>query len=522
VQKIAKTTSLAGLVAVALATSSLLSCGPAQAPGVAVKMRFAQSRQAQTDPRGLPLGIHSFRVQAFAVSLGGSLEGDSGCIDIDADDSRRKSLEMDLLPQQNLVLKAGGYAGQGCPSGAEPEWMGVTKGIEVVAGRETQVFVYVTRRGMALNNILDELRPARAFSSASELPDGKVLIAGGYTTSNAAAGGVELEATNEALLFDPSTASFVRVGRMLESRGFHEALLVSDGRIMMVGGSRHMSVNFTRGAMFQMTPSGAIQTAEVYDPVERTFSLAGNDPLLARMAAAAVVLPGDQVVLLGGQTALSRTDDVVLGLPAGTASWDWTGLSGRLGAQLKGARAALLDSRILLAGGNQDGDPPLEMGSAATLNFEPLSLAVSGNLSVSGHSLTMSASRRVLVAGGIPDFTGAPAVADLTSLSFDGASPQALELSLTHARAYHAAATMADGVVLLAGGVDGAFELRLDMETFKSGDQAPESLDDTLGTGSLGVATAVLPDGSVLLAGGLGLDPGGSLVLSAVAQILSP
>jgi len=522
VQNIPKTTSIARLVTLTLVMSFLLSCGPVPAPGVAVKIRFAQSRQAETDPRGLPLGIHSFKVQAFAVSLSGSLQGDSGCIDIDADDSRRKSLTMDLIPQQNLVVVASGYAGQGCLGGAEPEWMGLTKGIEVIVGREVQVPVYVTRRGMALNNILDELRPGRAFASANELPDGKILVAGGYTTILSTSGGVELEATNEALLFDPSTASFERVGRMIESRGFHEALPISDGRVMMVGGSRRMSVSYTEGSMFQIALSEAAQTAEVYDPEGRTFSLAGNDPLLARMAAAAVALPGDQIVLLGGQTALSRTNDIVLGLPSGTASWDWTSLSGRLAAQLRGSRAVLLDSRILLAGGNRDGDPPLEMGYAETLNFTPLSLTVSAYLSVSGHSLTESGDRQVLVAGGIPDFPGAPAVGDLTSLSFSGASPQAKELSLTHARAYHAAAAMADGVVLFAGGVDGSFDLRLDMETFNSGDQAPMSLDGTLSTGSVGLATALLPDGSVLLVGGLGLDPGGSLVLSAVAQILSP
>ena len=94
-----------------------------------------------------------------------------------------------------------------------------------------------------------EPMPRRLLHTATELPDGRVLVAGGFTEIDPIAcpsdlslsmGTVcwELTASDEAYLFEPATERFFPVeGGMLAARGGHTATALEDGRVLIAGGA---------------------------------------------------------------------------------------------------------------------------------------------------------------------------------------------------------------------------------------------------------------------------------------------
>ena len=88
----------------------------------------------------------------------------------------------------------------------------------------------------------------RADHVAVLLTNGKVLIAGGTNNGKPLA---------SAEVYDPSTHSFTPTGNMTTPRGSPGAVLLTDGRVLVVGGSQSLS-------------------AEIYDPSTGTFTATGD------------------------------------------------------------------------------------------------------------------------------------------------------------------------------------------------------------------------------------------------------
>jgi hypothetical protein len=119
---------------------------------------------------------------------------------------------------------------------------------------------------------------ARYWHTATLLPDGKVLIAGGYGLTGAA--------LDRAEIYDPETGLFTETGPMGAARYGHSAtLLAADGVVLLAGGF---------GA-------GVQASAELYDPGSGTFQSTG-DLNFARHFHSATALPGGRVLLAGGIT----------------------------------------------------------------------------------------------------------------------------------------------------------------------------------------------------------------------------
>jgi len=86
--------------------------------------------------------------------------------------------------------------------------------------------------------------PFRRRHSANVLPNGKVLIAGGFryaaaTPSSSAAS----PSTNETLLYDPETDNFegpASTAKLNSSRGWHAATILPDGRVLATGGTYYV------------------------------------------------------------------------------------------------------------------------------------------------------------------------------------------------------------------------------------------------------------------------------------------
>lgn len=132
--------------------------------------------------------------------------------------------------------------------------------------------------------------PAGAMSqgryghTATLLPDGRVLIAGGTTPDLP-----DTDISSLVEVFDPATRQFTVLGAMLRPRSSHTATLLGDGTVLLAGG-------LTYGAGEN---SMATATVEAFNPVTGSSRLAVSD-VTTRYRHAAVRLSSGHVVLLGG------------------------------------------------------------------------------------------------------------------------------------------------------------------------------------------------------------------------------
>ena len=112
------------------------------------------------------------------------------------------------------------------------------------------------------------LLTARSQHTATLLPSGKVLIAGGKH---------EGSSLTRAELYDPATETWEPTGDLLRPRVRHSATLLPSGKVLVVGGD-----------------GPGASSAELYDPASGTWTMAAP-PLIPRDAHTATLLPSGRV-----------------------------------------------------------------------------------------------------------------------------------------------------------------------------------------------------------------------------------
>lgn len=198
----------------------------------------------------------------------------------------------------------------------------------------------------------------RFGQSATLLPGGKVLIAGGAPYW----GFFGYAASPTAELYDPATGLFTPTGTMNVPRYGHTATLLPSGKVLMTSG-------------FEYDVATRI-TAELYDPATGTFALTGS-PTVTRYGHTAVLLDDGKVLVVGGSGIIWNpvTSFADLYDPS-------TGTFRRLGDVPMGVQSAALlpDGRVLVVGVPTSSggpyallyDPATEQFSPATASGEPI------------------------------------------------------------------------------------------------------------------------------------------------------
>lgn len=173
---------------------------------------------------------------------------------------------------------------------------------------------------------------ARDAHSATLLPDGRVLVAGG----------ADRDRLGAAELYDPATGTWTGTGNLPEPYGGHTAMLLPNGTVLVAGGD---------------APSGpgarGWPHAAIYDPVTEMWAAVG-DMITAPLGHTATLLPDGRVLVSGGRVhggLESANFDVVEVYDLVTGRWTATA---SMAAARSGHTATLLpDGRVLVSGGDQ-------------------------------------------------------------------------------------------------------------------------------------------------------------------------
>ena len=257
----------------------------------------------------------------------------------------------------------------------------------------------------------------RQDHTATVLTNGMVLVAGGQVEV-----GFGLERTATAELYDPNTGDWTATGSMSTNRSDFAATLLKNGKVLVEGGT------VTSGSILDISAS-----AELYDPASGTWSATGSllvglgsgKPPAARLQDGEVLVTGEIYNPATGQWAIA-------------------------GSPLAGGDTATLlaNGQVLLAGSLL----PASYGGISAQLFNPnTAWKGTGSLNIgreAGYTMTLLTNGEVLVAGG-NGYNGVESSAEL----FNPATGKWTKTGdMTQPREYHTATLLPNGKVLVAGG----------------------------------------------------------------------
>ena len=241
------------------------------------------------------------------------------------------------------------------------------------------------------------------------------------------------------LMVDPV---WTATGQLITGRWSYIAELLNHGlptdKVLVAGGS---------GA------SGALASAELWDPSTNTWAATGSLVGPARLAYRSVRLPNGKVLVTGGYNGTTSFTNSEW-YNEGTGNWSAT--TGALNQARYAHTMTLLNNGFVLSIGghvNSVSVSSVEQFDPATQMWTVVS---SLNTSRGSHTTTMLPNDKLLVAGGTNSSTcGTPTLASteifdpITMTSQNGAA-------LNQGRGLHTASLLGNGQVLVAGGLNGA------------------------------------------------------------------
>jgi WD40 repeat protein len=344
----------------------------------------------------------------------------------------------------------------------------------------------------------------RADATSTLLPSGQELIAGGVSILPTIT--TFLSSTE---IYDPATNIFAAsTPSMNHGRAFATATLLPNGKVLIAGG------------VFNTIPETfplVLSSTEIYDPATNTFAASTPNMNESRDSATATLLPNGELLIAGGVNftfnLLSSTE--IYDLTTNTFAASTPSMNQPRG----NATATLLpNGKVLVAGGvDVRGSCSNCSSTASTEIYDPASNTFAAstpsmNQARAGATATLLPNGKVLIAGGSITFGTSTEIYDPATNTFAASTP-----TMNEARNSATATLLPNGKVLIAAGSFPVSSKEIyDPITNTFGASSPAPL-------SLGSATAtLLPNGKVLIAGGSVFTIGfGPLSVSGTA-IYSP
>lgn len=286
------------------------------------------------------------------------------------------------------------------------------------------------------------LSEARANHVAVSLPSGRVLIAGGGLDNNVG-GPSGRGILASAVLFEPNEGRLVPIAPLAEGRSHAAAILLDDGRVLVIGGSSGLHTT-------QPSFGDALGTSEIYDPAAGLWS-PGPSLNIPRYLHSLLRLSDGEIAVIGGSDQNeAELLQVEIVQPSDGSRRDGPNLSA---GRVFHATAPLASGRGLIVCGKQanirflNTSELLESDGARLVAATPLP----GD-SRTAPTLSPLPSGRALLAGGLHGSTaGFYNLAD--AYLYDETVPSWTPIGpLAEARVLHSATVLEDGSVLICGG----------------------------------------------------------------------
>ena len=227
------------------------------------------------------------------------------------------------------------------------------------------------------------MHTARASHTATLLPNGFVLVAGGAGENNAALASSEL--------YHPASGTWSSTGNLHVARVSARSVLLSNGMLLTMG-----------GCISNDCLSSTTRSAEIYNPASGTWTVTGS-MRTARAEFVAVLLPSKKVLVAGGCTSFNSNGCIAVTTAAelyNPATGTWTSTGAMRAARMAMTGTVLMNGKALIAGGQTAASDAL--GSSELYNPAAGSFTLTGKLITprSDHTATLLTSGFVLIAGG--------------------------------------------------------------------------------------------------------------------------
>lgn len=262
----------------------------------------------------------------------------------------------------------------------------------------------------------------RTSHTATLLPNGKVLVAGGGESSDGDGGPL-----SSAEVYDPNTGTWTTTGSTIGAGPGRTATLLGNGKVLVTGGS---------GENFE-----GVAVAELYDPSTGSWSATG-DMVEPRSGHRAVLLLDGKVLVTGGSMSAELYDP---------STGKWTATGSTPGVLVGHSATLLTDGRVMAAGGmNGTGaSSAAEVYDPGTGEWTPTGTMVDGRIY---HSATLLPGGNVLVLGGTNSVIDGGVGVASAELYDPATESWATTESMAVTRGGSTATLLGDGTVLVAGG----------------------------------------------------------------------
>jgi N-acetylneuraminic acid mutarotase len=369
------------------------------------------------------------------------------------------------------------------------------------------------------------LNVARAYHTATLLPNGKVLVSGGRDNNFG-------YALRSAELYDPITEVWTETSDLGQARSSHTATLLQQGRVLVAGGENE---------------DEPLNTAEIYDPNTGGWFYTQNNLNRAKQGHTATRLANGNVLVVGNgsdvgdetcefydaaagrwrttsainyhhsaHTATLLPNGKVLAAKgsaaevydAATGVWIQTG---NVSIVRVLATATLLPNGQVLFAAGWDLNSLVDLNSAEVYDPATGIFAPTGSLNAArrNHTATLLPNGQVLVTGGERGRSNSSSD-PLTALnsaelygSASASSTWANTGNLSAVRAQHSATLLLNGNVLLAGGFNCCPAATLSLTSLYNQATGLWSATGNLNAARFSHTATLLPAGKVLVAGGL-------------------
>ncbi|CAF3810139.1 unnamed protein product [Adineta steineri] len=278
------------------------------------------------------------------------------------------------------------------------------------------------------------MKDCRWYHTSTLLKNGNVLIAAGYIDDPEYDKNVTY-VLKGAELFNSTTGSWTRTGSLNYERHSHTASILSNGKVLVVGGAA----------------CGFLNSAELYDPSTGNWSIT-NSMNWTRAWHTATTLNNGKILVTGGMS------DGVLALKTvelyDPLTEKWKNVSSMIYSRRGHTATLLTNGKVLVIGGEDDTDYSLSSAELFDPSTETWTMTGSMINERAKHTASLLKNGNVLVAGGGTGGGVFPGMGPVnTSGIYDPSTGRWTSTNNMHyTRTWHTASVLENGNVLVVGG----------------------------------------------------------------------